>query len=251
MPFRNAKSAMFRRKAFARPRLLKTTRRRRGKVFRPKLRRFQTASKVVIRQPSGVPDRLFVKLKYSTVLFFTSTTGGISQNQFRGNAIQDPDVTGVGGQPYLFDQWATLYNRYRVRGSSVKAQATQSTSNTGNFASNVTVMLVPSNNTTTFSISELAREQPYTKWIQTKPYGSRDALIKSYMSTAKIMGVRKSVIANEQDYSSAVSTNPNVQWYWNVLMYTSDEQTTSSTTPIHISLTYYVELYDRQRPTVS
>lgn len=58
------------------------------------------------------------KLKYSDAFnlasdaTLTSYTG--SQYVFRLNSLYDPDLTGTGHQPYGFDQYAALFNRYKV-----------------------------------------------------------------------------------------------------------------------------------------
>ena len=38
------------------------------------------------------------------------------------NSLFDPDQTGTGHQPYYFDQFAALYNRYTVLGSKLTAE---------------------------------------------------------------------------------------------------------------------------------
>ena len=40
------------------------------------------------------------------------------------NSLFDPDFTGTGHQPYYFDQFATIYQRYTVIGSKLTATFT-------------------------------------------------------------------------------------------------------------------------------
>ncbi len=44
----------------------------------------------------------------------TSAQFAGSQYEFRLNSIYDPNLTGTGHQPYMHDQFATMYGRYRV-----------------------------------------------------------------------------------------------------------------------------------------
>jgi len=63
-----------------------------------------------------VPQKLFISHKYSQDVVLTCGVGGISGTGhiFSLNDLHDPDKTGVGHQPYGFDQLGSLYNRYKV-----------------------------------------------------------------------------------------------------------------------------------------
>lgn len=49
-----------------------------------------------------------------------ATLGVVALHQFRLNSLFDPDLTGVGTQPVGFDQYAALYEKYRVYEASYK-----------------------------------------------------------------------------------------------------------------------------------
>lgn len=220
---------------------------------RTKFQGRKAASRAIVRQPSGISDRLFIRLRYSVRVDFTSTIGALAAWQFRGNGVFDPDVTGTGGQPYYFDQWAALYNRVRVHGSKIRVEASVPNPAIGSGAGNVTFVVVPSNNLTTFGAtdSQLMREQPYSKFRSIRPFGASSPAIRSYMGTTKILGLAKKTVDYENDLSSATNGNPTSTWYWNVGMFTTDEATTSFATPTLITLTYYCEFYDKKRPALS
>lgn len=44
----------------------------------------------------------------------TTSSAGVTSYTFAINDLFDPNFTGVGSQPVYFDQWMTLYTRYRV-----------------------------------------------------------------------------------------------------------------------------------------
>jgi hypothetical protein len=48
------------------------------------------------------------------------TTGGVANQNFRLNSLNDPDYTGGGHQPRFFDQLAALYQYYTVVGVTFK-----------------------------------------------------------------------------------------------------------------------------------
>lgn len=55
-----------------------------------------------------------------------ATLGVVALYQFRLNSLFDPDLTGVGTQPVGFDQYAALYEKYRVYEASYKVSFTSS-----------------------------------------------------------------------------------------------------------------------------
>ncbi len=63
---------------------------------------------------TGIDPHKYMSLKYVTNLSVNIAAGVAVQQTFNLNSIFDPDRTGVGHQPYLYDQMAALYNRYRV-----------------------------------------------------------------------------------------------------------------------------------------
>jgi hypothetical protein len=53
-------------------------------------------------------------LKYSTEFSLNPSAGGVARQVFVANGLYDPDYSGVGHQPYSFDQIMALYNHYTV-----------------------------------------------------------------------------------------------------------------------------------------
>jgi len=93
---------------------------------RPKARKTSTAPGRLTRlNPSrgisGFPTTIRTTLKYCDVITLTSTAGAVSQYAFRLNSAYDPDYTGGGHQPYFYDQFAAIYRKYTVMGSTFKA----------------------------------------------------------------------------------------------------------------------------------
>ncbi len=66
-----------------------------------------------------LPPRFRTKLRYSeTATFTTGALGVVGTGQlWRLNSLFDPNQTGVGHQPYGFDQLAAMYAKYLVRGA--------------------------------------------------------------------------------------------------------------------------------------
>lgn len=80
----------------------------------PKVRIGGGAAVSVRVQDTGFPSTMFRKLVYnSAAITLTSTTAEVFY-QFNLNSIFDPNRTGAGHQPMGRDQFALLYNTYRV-----------------------------------------------------------------------------------------------------------------------------------------
>ncbi|WP_218254000.1 hypothetical protein, partial [Candidatus Magnetobacterium casense] len=65
----------------------------------------------VNRALAPIAQRYITKMKYSDVISGGALFGDVHMNL---NSLFDPNRSGIGHQPYGFDQLATLYNRYRV-----------------------------------------------------------------------------------------------------------------------------------------
>lgn len=67
----------------------------------------------------GFPNTIITKLRYSTYITLTNSSGARGLNVFHANSIFDPDVSGVGHQPMWRDNYANIYNNYVVIGSKI------------------------------------------------------------------------------------------------------------------------------------
>jgi hypothetical protein len=68
-----------------------------------------------------LPRKLIRTLRYSETLTFTTGAAGVvgTINLFRLNSLFDPNQTGVGHQPYGFDQLSLFYQQYIVHSFKV------------------------------------------------------------------------------------------------------------------------------------
>lgn len=209
----------------------------------------RTASSVVIRQPSSLPDRLFVKLVYRESVSF-SGSGTLEDNVYRGNSLFDPNLTGAGGQPMGFDQWSALYASYTVMGSTIEVTG-QFNSGTGTGAR---VGVTPTNFSTVYGTTDYdrAEEQPYTRSCaltmgaagigQSRP-------LKSYMSTAKMIGVVQPAVQIEDAYGALVSANPTNTWFWHCWTYPPAGGDKSVI--VNVKITYFAVFETRNQLAVS
>lgn len=88
------------------------------------------------RKPTSIPLSIQPKyrlgrLRYTEQFNLNATAGTIAYNDLCANGLYDPNLTGVGHQPYGFDQIMTLYNHYVVLGSRITCQFLIDTATSG------------------------------------------------------------------------------------------------------------------------
>lgn len=97
-------------------------RKRRSRKKRYLRRSRRRAGFLRLKAPSGWPNRVRVKLNYFDAgPYITVDYPNYSESayQFRANSVYDPDYALGGHQLMGFDQWAALYNHYRVISSKI------------------------------------------------------------------------------------------------------------------------------------
>lgn len=203
------------------------------------------ASSLVLKNPTAFPDRVYVKLKYADVYLLTFTSGVPVAQVMRGNSLLDPDRTGTGHQPYAFDQWKTLYNQYRVHASSISIRALVDSTSSVNAYSQWLSVYPAHNYTSPVTSTGYGAEIPYNKTRVFNIYQtSSNTAIKHYMSTAKIYGVDKQAVRDNDNFSAVYNANPVNEWDWIISASTIDLATTS-TQYLFITVNYYTEFFDR------
>lgn len=220
-------------------------RRKRKRFFRKFRKQFRRGRKVgklsrTKFRGTGVPDCLFVKLRYQET-FTPSVITAFDVNQWRGNSLFDPNFTGTGAQPNYFDNYAGIYAAYTVYGSKIRVRAISSSVTTG-----ILLTVVPERVT---SISAFSYDSqcglPYAKSAICGTIEAQRITLKSYMATNKIYGLPKSSItANNEEFGALVGANPLAQWFWTVTAI-SDNQTSIIDYTISTMLTYYVRFWAR------
>lgn len=216
----------------------RTTRSKRNNKGRRKAKYNKRAAVLTVRGPTGIPDRMRVRLRY--VQNLTILPGVPFQDYiFRGNSAFDPDLTGIGHQPYYFDQYAAIYTKYRVHGSSIRVDVVNQS---GVMATSVIV--VPHSDVAAFGSISAAAELQRSRYPRIVPIAQRQSvLLKDYASTRAVIGLTKVEMEADDIYSAAVTANPAQQWYWHILMESTDSLTALSV-QLQVRLTYYMEFFD-------
>lgn len=183
-----------------------------------------------------IPSRFLTKLKYCEAL--TVSSPGMSIYKWNLNSLWDPNRTGIGHQPYGFDQLAALYNRYRVISCSYVISAISDSANIG-------LCAVPANDTAPLvtNLSE-AREQPRAKFLVQNPGGNLKVL-KGKVYLPALTGRTKSQYMASEAYQATTTASPTELMVLNVFgQGMNDDPVFNPAITYNITLHYDVEFFD-------
>lgn len=220
-----------------------TARRRKGKNVKNNRRAGYKLSNnyTTVQKPrfTGLDPHMMITLKYSAVFRPTILTT-VALNQIMNlNSVFDPDRTGTGHQPYLFDYMATNYNRYRVLKTRWKIS----------FGSGVVTynwVVLPTNGLlataiTTQATFEQACELPFAKdGVQSN--GAPASKCSGSISLNLLNGCRVVEYLADDRFESQVASSPTELMVLNVAILNSD---TVSIIPVYkIDVFYEVDFHD-------
>jgi hypothetical protein len=163
---------------------------------------------------------------------------------FSVNGAFDPEVTGVGHQPRLFDQYSLVYGRYRVDAAHVRVLVRQRA------AHGIVATLVPSNIGTQYAVAD--RPAELTRAVTSMLTGANQPTIemKQTFLPHAIIGITRQQYQDEEDCSAAVAGTPSQQAYFHVHIFQPDGATVLDV-DFTLIVRYDVTFYDRINPGVS
>lgn len=229
---------------YYRARRWRSTRRapKRGRTYKPR-RKYggRGPSTTVIRGPSGIPDRMFVKLRHAATGSFAATTS-LDYEVISGNNMTSSGMT---GQPYLFDQWMALYNRYLVYGAKLTVIFCNTSA-----AQAVNVWLGAFPSGTVVGTPELLWSMPYVRSAVLAQEGSaRPKTLGMYQTARKVLGLRR-LGTDLYKYTGDATAGPDEEWKFHVYGQATDEAT-GVTIRVIYKIKYYVMLHERKQQTGS
>lgn len=193
----------------------------------------------------GFPNKIITKMRYVEEVIIATTLGTVGRNVWSMNSIFDPNRTGVGHQPLYRDQWAAIYNHYRVLGSSLTARYTPLTG--GNTIGPWIVGISGEDDATGSTIPETLMEQSNSTWaVLGRDTGGNDImeLTATYSPETKL-GKESS----EDGVGAAVGSNPVEEYFTHT--WVVDANGASQSVIIVVEINYTVEFSELTTPTAS
>lgn len=183
----------------------------------------------------GFPTKIITILRYVDIYNITSTTGGITSLVFRMNGCFDPDVTNLGHQPMYFDNYAALYDNYRVRGSRITARISGAN-------------LATTQGPWAFGINGTVQSAVLSTVVRTR-MEQNDSISTTYngqqtpdtLSFAYSPEIKLGRPSGDDTVSAAVNNTPSQQYYAHVWF--ADLNGTTSQAVLRVMIEYNVEFY--------
>lgn len=193
-----------------------------------------------------LPDRFRCTMTFSEVVGCTATntvtTFGTTQ-PYRLNSLYDPRFNAGGGQPYGFDQIASMYNKYMVYAVAIEAEFIAPS---GPLLCALQIQQPNDTNDLTGKSIGFANELPGVMTKLISDTGEKKCVLRTYIPIHKAIGVRRlAILLDPDNYASVVSTNPVVTPYAKVALSNVTGAATAPTCTTNIKLVYYCEFFER------
>lgn len=221
-----------------------------GKIYRAKRsgkKMMKRSTKMSIARSVSMSGLPFPPQKYQKFVYWdqyvlAQGSGVPVLQQMRLNSLYDPDLTGVGHQPYYYDQITQVYGKYKVY--AVDIQYWYTNNGNGRFTLRPSVSAGTAATLTGF---QLEAERPYSV-CRAYSVNGPPTTGKIRVLNRKILGVSKDQYNDDDKYSALINANPEVQTYLNIMSLTTAD---NSIGDITLKLTYYAKMYERTPVTSS
>lgn len=194
------------------------------KSYKPKFKKQNPVRNLnMVVAGKGFPKKMIMTHKYFETFDIATTSGATQNYQFSCNGLYDPNITGSGHQPYLFDQMSLIYNSYTCIG----AKATFTISPSTGSPSNASVALWINDDTTVNPTLYGLMEQSSSKYRIMPANRHEVQKLSTKWSAKKTHGA--GVMANNEIKGVSGSTsgsNPTEQSYFVLSVFPQDLSST-------------------------
>jgi len=194
------------------------------------------------------PPRRKCTLVYTASLTCAAGASGLfgTEQGFRLNSLYDPDYVNVGHQPYMFDQMALIYTRYRVNATSIDLTFSDPS------ADGVCCAAQVKPNSATGGVSNLVsylpdqvRERPNVAVGFLNNTGSQKVHMKRRFTIPQAEGLKPAEFLGAlADYSALTTANPSKTPYLQIAVAALDGSSTP-TVRLQVRLAFECEFWER------
>lgn len=192
------------------------------------------------RNIRSFPDRMITTLRFWEQNTPAWTAESFKFFIYRGTSVYDPRLAAGGLSADGFDQFALIYNTYRVLRSRVIVKV----ASTSTGAVPMTLIVVPLNVDPGSPSGATIISWANQSYAKMKLAGiTVPSTITSSMNTARIYG--SEAVNTDDNFSSLVSTNPANNWFWCIAIYANAAITATIPYLVDVMVEYDVQFYDR------
>lgn len=157
------------------------------------------------KRTTGLDPHMYVTLKYAAYVSNTVASGVATVHTMNLNSCFDPDRTGVGTQPYGWDQYSALYNRYRVLRTGWKVSFVSTTGTWIAFVVPVNGLLntAPTTAQTFADCCMNPRAKTCTIGLNAEP-----EIVRGVISLNELNGVTRTEYLGDDRFEAAVTGSP-------------------------------------------
>lgn len=205
----------------------------------PRRKTYKKVSRNVVKNSEIMPDEFITTLNYTfTGVMSAAGAGTITNAQYRGNGLFDPEVALGGGQALGFDELAAFYNRYQVISSTCDVEYLPDPAS----ADHVFLAITPIDEVGAVTGISQAIELPYSKHRYIAHNTQVSGKLRSTMTTKKKFGYKR-LDTSQQNTCAPVTGDPTEEWYWNVALLSHGAAVAGRGI---IKTTYKVRFFDRK-----
>lgn len=167
----------------------------------PARRRWGKSTKTTKVHQLSFPDKVIAKIPYA---FSSQITSALSSNDvvWNANSLFDPEETYSGHQGRGYDQWATIYNRYRVFAISGTICIRQRA------AHGIAANLIFNNSSTALTSATIPQELVRSGYPKITSSNQPPIRISFKKSLPAIAGVTSTVYKSDDRFQALTSANP-------------------------------------------
>lgn len=205
--------------------------------------------KKVFNVNRGIVSKTFRQThRYATAVAIDPVIASIGGKVFSCNGLYDPDISGVGHQPYLFDQMVLLYNHYTV--INARMRATFFSKNNNASTSTYLVGVQIRSGTTITGTPSTMIEQGESNWS----YLSQGDGSKSLVTVTKKINLSRWLnqkVLEEDGNAGTAGANPFEEVYFHVFACAADFASNPDSLTCQITIEYDTVWHEKKALTGS
>jgi len=195
----------------------------------------------------GMPITFKAKLRYTDTYALNAAAGSIAVQNFRANSLFNPDQTGVGHQPYGYDQLSNWFNFATIIASKINIRLVPGASVSNRVPGMVGCQLNNLSTTTATNyasggVSKILERPRSGKWVISSNYStpalganSNNRIVMGFSAKKTFPRVK---VVNNPDYKHDTTGSPTYEQFYTVYQVSTDETADAGIQQMIITVKY-------------